>query len=223
VDVNLEEEYRLIFVVSYLQMLHLVPRKKIFLEHTLHVDNFSRLPHLRIIQRRRKENQLVCFFLLLSWRLCKSKNDDTTTDHQHRHPQRINLVQETNNSETNTNENRQRIERRGASESSETSTANSEQIRTCVESYARFDVEESANKYCESEYLITNEREREREVVLRLRKSSEQLGSPGVRGSFSASLLCAEPIGDPDMVGERIVGDLGVAAPEDRDQIEVDE
>ena len=108
-DINLEEEYRLIFVVSYLQTLHLVPRKKIFLVHTLHVDNFSRLPHLRIIQRRRKEHQLV--WLLLRLWLCKSKNDETTTDDQHL--QRIHVGHETNNSETNTKENRQRIDGKG--------------------------------------------------------------------------------------------------------------
>ena len=37
--------------------------------------------------------------------------------------------------------------------------------------------------------------------------------SPGDLGSFSTSLLCAEPSGEPDKVGERIVGDLGVAVP----------
>jgi hypothetical protein len=41
---------------------------------------------------------------------------------------------------------------------------------------------------------------------------------PGVFGSFSVSLLCAEPIGEPDIVGERIVGDFGVAAPMNRIQ-----
>lgn len=32
--------------------------------------------------------------------------------------------------------------------------------------------------------------------------------------SFSVSLFCAEPIGEPDRVGERTVGDIGVAEPE---------
>ena len=45
---------------------------------------------------------------------------------------------------------------------------------------------------------------------------------PGVRGSFSVSLLCAEPIGEPDMVGERTVGDLGVAAPEKKNETHIE-
>jgi Cft2 family RNA processing exonuclease len=40
---------------SYLHTLHLVPRKKIFFVHTLHVDNFIRLLHLRIREREKKE------------------------------------------------------------------------------------------------------------------------------------------------------------------------
>lgn len=36
---------------------------------------------------------------------------------------------------------------------------------------------------------------------------------PGIRGSFSASLFCADPNGEPDIVGDRTVGDFGVAAP----------
>ena len=39
---------------------------------------------------------------------------------------------------------------------------------------------------------------------------------PGVRGSFSASLFAAEPNGEPEIVGERTVGDLGVAEPNRR-------
>jgi len=43
-----------ISIVSYLHALHLVPRKKIFLAQTLHVDNFMRLLHLRITERERE-------------------------------------------------------------------------------------------------------------------------------------------------------------------------
>jgi hypothetical protein len=38
---------------------------------------------------------------------------------------------------------------------------------------------------------------------------------PGIRVSFSASLLCPDPNGEPDIVGERTVGDFGVAEPKD--------
>ena len=47
----------MITMFSYLQLLHLVPRKKIFLEHTLHVDNFIRLLHLRIRERERDRDR----------------------------------------------------------------------------------------------------------------------------------------------------------------------
>ncbi len=36
---------------------------------------------------------------------------------------------------------------------------------------------------------------------------------PGIRVSFSASLFCADPNGELDIVGERTVGDFGVAEP----------
>ena len=39
--------------MSYLQTLHRVPRKKIFFVQTLQVDNFIRLLHLRMRERRR--------------------------------------------------------------------------------------------------------------------------------------------------------------------------
>ncbi len=38
--------------------------------------------------------------------------------------------------------------------------------------------------------------------------------SPGIFVSFSVSLFCAEPNGEPDILGEWIVGDIGVAEPE---------
>ncbi|CAF4154867.1 unnamed protein product, partial [Rotaria magnacalcarata] len=36
---------------------------------------------------------------------------------------------------------------------------------------------------------------------------------PGILVSFSASLFCPEPTGELDNVGERAVGDFGVAEP----------
>lgn len=45
------------------------------------------------------------------------------------------------------------------------------------------------------------------------RRRSNEDDRPGIRGSFSASLLCADPNGEPDIVGDRTVGDFGVAAP----------
>lgn len=36
---------------------------------------------------------------------------------------------------------------------------------------------------------------------------------PGIRVSFSASLFCPDPMGELDIVGERSVGDFGVAQP----------
>jgi hypothetical protein len=42
---------------------------------------------------------------------------------------------------------------------------------------------------------------------------------PGVLWSFSVSLLCAESIGEPEKVGERTVGDFGVAVPRWRTSI----
>ena len=44
---------------------------------------------------------------------------------------------------------------------------------------------------------------------------------PGDLGSFSVSLLCVEPIGEPDMVGERKVGDFGVAIPINKTNVRI--